>query len=115
MSDLIDVLSKFSVHDLARMLAERIEADSQSTFKNRHDLGGGITLFKQKGSSRWHCRVHQPADGIYDYRQSTRKLDLRDATSEAHQIALMLKIKLSSGVALKKGIGNSDNKCDTHG
>lgn len=104
MSDLIDVLSKFSVHDLARMLAERIEADSQSTFKNRHDLGGGITLFKQKGSSRWHCRVHQPADGIYDYRQSTRKLDLRDATSEAHQIALMLKIKLSSGVALKKGI-----------
>ncbi|MDX7720744.1 hypothetical protein, partial [Aeromonas caviae] len=69
MSDLIDVLSKFSVHDLARMLAERIEADSQSTFKNRHDLGGGITLFKQKGSSRWHCRVHQPADGIYDYRQ----------------------------------------------
>ncbi|WP_270822980.1 hypothetical protein, partial [Aeromonas sp. QDB14] len=88
----------------AGMLAERIEADSQSTFKNRHDLGGGITLFKQKGSSRWHCRVHQPADGIHDYRQSTRKLDLRDATSEAHQIALMLKIKLSSGVALKNGI-----------
>ena len=50
MSDLIDVLSKFSVHDLARMLAERIEADSQSTFKNRHDLGGGITLFKQKAA-----------------------------------------------------------------
>ncbi|MFM4899027.1 hypothetical protein ACEUCT_20645 [Aeromonas caviae] len=71
MSELAEILSKLPHADLARMLAERMQADNSSpATQNRHDLGGGISLYKQKYSSKWYCRIHQPEIMIIDYRQS---------------------------------------------
>ncbi|HGY5245907.1 TPA: hypothetical protein ACNU2W_002101 [Aeromonas salmonicida subsp. pectinolytica] len=105
MNELAEILSKLPHADLARMLAERMQADNSSpATQSRHDLGGGISLYKQKYSSKWYCRIHQPEIMIIDYRQSTRKVNLQEARSEAFQIAAMLKLKASSGIPLKKGI-----------
>jgi len=108
MSDWFDKLIKLPPEYIARILADKMEAEEQSqsnsSTKHRHDLGNGISIYKQKYSQNWYCRIHQPKNNVKDYRQSTQKSDLQAAKLEAIRIGVALEMKLNNGVQIKKGI-----------
>lgn len=105
MADLETFLSTFSHSEIVAMLASRMRADTEATTTaKRHDLGNGISLYKQNHSNNWYVRIHAPEDGIKDYRQSTKTSRLEDAKATAYQIAASLRLKLSEGIPLKKQV-----------
>ncbi|MGN5185458.1 hypothetical protein C3737_01095 [Aeromonas jandaei] len=89
---------------IERMVSERTTKGDQSTPDGRVTLGNGISLYKQKQSSKWYCRVHQPNNGISDYRQSTKTADLNEAKVMAYKISFTLDNKLSNGIQIKKNV-----------
>ncbi|EKP0276776.1 site-specific integrase [Aeromonas bestiarum] len=105
MADLETYLSTLSHSELVTMLASRMRTDTRAdTEAKRHDLGNGISLYKQNHSNKWYVRIHTPEDCIKDYRQSTKTTKLEDAKAIAYQIAAGLRLKLSEGIPLKKQV-----------
>ncbi len=108
MADLSDFLKLQSREDLEKMIERMVlnqtPIESQSLSNSRFDLGNGISLYKQKQSSKWYCRIHQPDNSIFDYRQSTRTSDVDEAKAMAFKIAFTLDNKLSNGIQIKSNV-----------
>ncbi|MFQ2766939.1 hypothetical protein ACK3ZB_09410 [Aeromonas caviae] len=105
MADLSDFLKLQSREDLEKMIERMVlnqtPIESQSLSNSRFDLGNGISLYKQKQSSKWYCRIHQPDNSIFDYRQSTRTSDVDEAKAMAFKIAFTLgKVRISGEILL---------------
>lgn len=75
-------------------------AEVQQNKTQMKRVGNGVSIYKQSKSKNWYARIHLPAEGIINFRQSTRTASEDEATEKAIELKLTCTLKVQEGIPL---------------